>query len=189
MNSSPKKKFYITLVLGVVFVFALIFVARFFLRMVRDSYTELSSFYDSKENFQRASQYLADVSEESALAKEKQQEINKNFIEKNKEVDFFIKLEEIAEKTSNMIKISVGSLPKGKQEENALIFNVNLAGSFSDLMRFLDAMDELTYFTNIISLNTQRIDKTIATGESGIIMQDNIEGNVKTSMIIKTYTK
>ncbi len=189
MNSSSKKKFYITLAAGIVFVFALIFIARFFLQIVQNSYAELISLYDSKETFQQANQYLAEVSKEAAVAAEKQQEINKNFIEKGKEVDFIIKLEETAEKTSNMIEITTGELPKDKQTENILVFNIHLAGTFPNLMQFLDEMNSLAYFTDVISLNVQRIEKTIAIGEGGAIMQDNIEGNVKTSMIIKTYFK
>lgn len=195
MNSSPKKNFYIALALGSVFIVVLFFTLKFFLGKVQDSYVELNALYDSKENYQQANQYLEKVMQESSLAEITQQELNKSFIEKNKEVEFIIKLEQIAEKTSNLIDISIGSLPslskdkKVKQEENILIFNVNLAGSFPNLMKFIDEMDSLLYFTDIISLNVQRINQTVSLGDNSLIKQDNIEGNVKTSMIIKTYTK
>lgn len=188
-NNSPKKNFYVVFLLSVVLVFVLIFSVNFFLGMVRASYSELGGLYDSIENYQKSVQYLEQVSAEAVLAKEKQKEIDKKFIEENKEVDFIVKLEEIAEKTNNKIEIAIGSLPKEQQENNVLAFNVDLAGSFPDLLRFLDEMDSLLFLTDILSLNIQRIEKVSFLGEGAPIAQDNVVGNVKTDMIIKTYIK
>lgn len=191
MNTDSKKSFYISLAVAVLSVVVMVFMGKYFLKITQSSYDKLNLLYASIDNYYKQEQYLKDIENEIILMTDRKQAIENNFVANNEEVSFIIALEKIAEETSNVIDITVKSVSQEDKNENddILIFDIDLAGTFPNLLRFIDKMEKSSYFIDISSLNTQKVEKGFSPKEGEILAQDQIEGNVKTSLLVNVYTK
>ncbi|MFZ5559198.1 MAG: hypothetical protein ACOZAL_00130 [Patescibacteria group bacterium] len=99
--------------------------------------------------------------------------LKSGLIDSNQAVSFFMALEEAASSTSNKIEIKAEDFPS---------LNIELIGSFPNLMRFLGWLENGKYFLEIDSIQTRAI------GEREII-EGFSPGDVKTTLKLKIYTK
>lgn len=100
--------------------------------------------------------------------------VQSGLINKEQAVNFFIFLEQTASATFNKLKINAVGFPD---------LNLDLEGSFPDLMKFVGLLENGKYFIDVDSIDIREtaIKETLEGGPSS--------ENIKASMKIKVYTE
>lgn len=106
----------------------------------------LSSF-SNQENYRR------ELKNEVSQVEFYESRINNWLIDRDHILDFIIKLEQIAKDTNNTHTISLMS--KEEKGSDALFFQVNTQASFSNLMKFLESIEQTPCYCDITSLAIQ----------------------------------
>ncbi len=118
--------------------------------------------------------------------------IDKALADSSDFLDILVRLEEIAGQTGNKYEISIAedTAPAKKSEQSAeqkkyLIFKTIIYGSFANSMSFINRLENADFYASIDKIEMTKLDKLtmdqIALGAK--------EGNIKTSMEIKIFTK
>lgn len=133
---------------------------------------KLSSF-SSQENYRR------ELKNEVMQVELYESQVNDWLIDRDRILDFIIELEQIAKDTNNTHTISLmnKSASSGENSNEALFFQVNTQASFSNLMKFLESIEQMPHHSDITSL---------------IIQSRNIENNSNdytASFVLKVNVK
>lgn len=122
-------------------------------------------------------EYLKELEIEYNNVKEKISLMEVGFLEIDKVVDFFVKLESIATNTSNQIEIEPKEFP---------VFNLDLTGSFPNLIKFLGWLENGDYFLDVETIKIKRLGQRDLTPEQ----QKTISiGDVSTVLRIRNYIR
>lgn len=101
--------------------------------------------------------------------------IKSGFLDPNQAVNFFIDLEEIAESTSNDLKIEASEFP---------LFTIHLLGDFPGLMKFLGWLENSKHFLDINSIKIVKFaEKELFSNEPEL----EKTGKIKTVLNIRSY--
>lgn len=119
--------------------------------------------------------YKRELEKEVKLVDSYSQAINDLLLDQNKVLDFIIELEQIARDTNNTHSLSLID-NKGKDEDK-LSFQVSSEASFSDLIKFIKAVENIRFQSGITFLNIQ-----FASSENSV---DKFRG----SFILKVNTR
>jgi hypothetical protein len=81
------------------------------------------------------------------------------FISMKDPVRFINALESLAQKTNNFFEINLAAVNQsaGPEEKSGLPFQVYLAGSFPDLLRFLNYLENMDYYIKIESIHIEQL--------------------------------
>jgi hypothetical protein len=111
------------------------------------------------------------------------------FVSANEPIEFINLLENLAQKTSNLFEINLMSLaadPKKKDKESALVFQIRLSGSYTNLMHFLSYLENMKYETQVQSVD-------ISASPAGALQASNGQqisaNNVNSVINLKVYTQ
>lgn len=138
---------------------------------VRERNEKLSVLQKTDQN------YLKELETEYNDVKEKISLMKAGFLEIDKVVDFFVKLESIATNTSNQIEIEPKEFP---------VFNLDLTGSFPNLIKFLGWLENDNYFLDVEAIKIKRFSQRDLTPEQ----QKTISiGDVNTVLRIRNYIR
>jgi len=112
--------------------------------------------------------------------------IDSLFIDTAVPVDFITFIEKTADSLGLSHKISPNSLVKNEQDKwTSLVFEVNLDGSFPNLMKFLEKMENSPYLIKIQKLNINSLSEgTIKTK----IIKEVSSGDVEAVISIEVFT-
>lgn len=116
--------------------------------------------------------YLKQLEKDYKDIKENISSIESGFLDIDKAVDFFIKLENTAAATSNNLEIKTEEFP---------IFILTLSGSFPNLMKFLGWIENGDYFIDTNSIQIRHL----ITKE----LEELPSANIKTILDIKAFPK
>lgn len=113
--------------------------------------------------------------------------LNQSLINKDEPIDFINTLENLARDTDNIFEINLtNSQADPKKKEDALFFQIKLAGSFSNAMHFLNYLENMKYRAQIQSLDISK------TGTIVFESSENKEippGSVYTTIGLKAFTQ
>lgn len=157
-----------------------------------------------KEEYLSIKQQIADTRERRNQVEkvEKEFETIKNSIIKidmaladsSKFLDTIIKLEQLAEKTENRHNITIIEEPKyqkGAKEATPpsfknIPFKIILYGTFENAMKFINDLENAQFYSKIEKIEMSKMDKLTTEDLKNNGAQ---EGDIKTTMDIKIYTK
>lgn len=106
-------------------------------------------------------------------------EIEAVFINPEAPVDFIGFLEKISQDSQISIKISPISAAAGRTDDpwNSIGFQLELAGSFPDFLKFLEKLESSAYLVEIKNLNIRGLTESVA------------PGSVKANIVLKVYAR
>lgn len=81
------------------------------------------------------------------------------FVNHEQDLEFIQTLEELANKNNVAQNISMSNAQKIKNEYEEIILEINLEGSFYNIMRYLIDLETLEHYVNIKSLNINSLDR------------------------------
>ncbi len=104
------------------------------------------------------------------LIEKQMDKIDQMFISQNRELEFITTLESLADKYNLQQKISLEQTNTGNKDKNKdkskiksdykkVMLNLNLEGSFSNIMNYLIDLEALNYYINISSLDLGSAEK------------------------------
>ncbi len=119
-------------------------------------------------------------------------EVNNSFIDSEKAIDFILTIEQIASSSNNYQEIkevsSHASLAGELEEGSVLSFQISLWGNFSNLIKFLAQLENVSYFVDTEALQITRIEnrdlKSLA--DKGVVVS---VGDTRSIINIKVYAK
>ena len=79
--------------------------------------------------------------------------IDEAFVPEDQPIEFINLLESLAQRTNNLFEISLTQVSDPKKKEDGLFFQVRLTGSFSNLILFLNYLQNMKYRIQVRSLN------------------------------------
>lgn len=192
---TPQIKLYITMV-----IIAIILIAVFFSVVI----PVINKTNSLKEEYLSIKQQIADTRERRNQVEkvEKEFETIKNSIIKidmaladsSKFLDTIIKLEQLAEKTENRHNITITEEPKyqkGAKEMASpsfknISFKIILYGTFENAMKFINDLENSQFYSKIEKIEMSKMEKLAIEDLKNNGAQ---EGDIKTTMDIKIYTK
>ncbi len=187
MIIEPKQKIYITLVILVITVIALLF---FSISPLVSRVKALATELREKEGIvfsykEKGGEYLEWLKSRYVSLESKILEINNSFIDSEKAIDFILNVEQIVFLTNNYQEIKeISSLEEG----SVLSFQISLWGNFSNLIKFLAQLENMGYFVDTESLQITRIENRDLNSltDRGIMV---LAGDVRSIISIKAYAK
>lgn len=186
----------IYLTIGITLAIVILLLLLLILPMV-NKIKELSAGFVEKSNLlasykEKSGDYFAGLKSEYADTESRIAEINKYFVNPEKAIDFIMAVEQIAVKTNNYQEIREINPPAspagGPEENNALLFQVSLWGSFPNLVKFLAQLENMNYFVDSNSLQVSKIEQRDLTRlkDRGI---EVLTGDIGSVINIKAYTR
>lgn len=158
MILSAQSKFYFNLVGGVIIV-ALVgfFGINFFWQNIKVTNAEIFEQRKKLSSFSNRENYRRELKNEVKQVELYESQVNNWLIDRDRILDFIIELEQIAKNTNNTHTISLmnKSVSGGDSSNEALFFQVNTEASFSNLMKFLESIEQMPYRCDIASLTIQ----------------------------------
>ena len=113
--------------------------------------------------------------------------IDEAFVSKNEPIEFIDLLENLAQKTNNLFGIELMTLGADpKKSENALLFQIRLTGNFSNLMHFLNYLENMKYQAQVQTLNISRVGASASQTSGG---QQIPSDSVYSIINLKTFTQ
>jgi hypothetical protein len=115
------------------------------------------------------------------------EKIDGAFVSNNQPIEFINLLENLAQRTSNLFEINLMNLgADSKKKEDSISFQIRLAGTFGNLMHFLNYLENMKYFVQVQSLDVSQV----AAGASRINEGEEIPaGSVYSTINLKAYTR
>jgi len=193
-----KSKIYFTLILGIIVLFILLFFMGVPLfNKIKQSHENILGSQIKIANLNKSWEESAKAESQLKINKENLKKIRKNLL-RSKElglVDFlqYVEwLELIIQKTNNS---QVGDIKAGERIDSQKIdsnyktgyysFQVNLMGSYSNLLKFINILENGDYYTEITSLNISKAQTEKSNFEKTEFSLDNLSNLVKSSLNIK----
>ncbi|MDI6603243.1 MAG: GspMb/PilO family protein [Patescibacteria group bacterium] len=141
---------------------------------------ELIAFEKKAENLEKFKILFSEISPDL-------EKIDNLFVNPEIPVDFILFLEKISQDSGLSLKISSG-LPLKTEKDSwpSLSFQLNLAGSFPNLVKFLEKLESNLYLIEIQNLTITRLSETELKSKEFEIYS---LGDVKASLSIKVYTR
>lgn len=149
-----EKKLIFTILLCLLFVLVLVFI------IVKPSFIEIQDLSSQVQKEQQALEELyqkgktvSQIKNELRSIEEKEKMLNKIFFSKNEELTFIKTLEQISSQNNIKQEIAI----KGQQDfqSNFLVININLnlEGSFKNLIKYFQSLESMDTYFNVVSLN------------------------------------
>lgn len=172
-----KRKIYISLLsfAGLILLFFLLVIYPLFSSIRKQS----QDFISQKNYYAQLQERNNNLRELKRFSQEHQEELEKIdylFVDPETPIDFNIFLEKTAQDSNLQIKIFNVQLQKPEPDKwNFLNYQLTLIGSFPNILKFLDKIENSPYLVEIFSLNIKEFEEKI--------------GDVRADIAIKTYTK
>lgn len=190
---SPKTKLYMTL-FAVIFIFlALAFGA--ILPLIRRISAISEKFSDTRQqiaNIEEKRSQILKLEKEYEAIKDSISLINRSLGDSSNFLDILIRLEQTAGQTGNKYEIAIveDSASAKKPEQSAepkkyLTFKTVIYGSFANSMSFINHLENADFYASIEKIEMTKLDK-LTVDQSSLGVK---EGDIKTSMEIKIFTK
>lgn len=191
--NSPKTNLYTTLFIVIFIFLALIFGA--ILPLIKKISAISEKFSDTRQqiaNIEEKRSQILKLEKEYETIKDSVLSIDNALADSSDFLDILVRLEQIAGQTGNKYEIAVAedtaAAKKPEQSTEAkkyLIFKTIIYGSFANSMSFINRLENADFYASIDKIEMTKLDKLtidqIALGAK--------EGDIKTSMEIKIFTK
>lgn len=185
---TPRQQTYVIIIIFVLIIAsATAGIFYFLINNIRESYSILISQKRELLLLILQAENLLKFQQHYLIFREKLDKINEVFLDPETPFDFLNFLEQIAKEDKIPIEISITS-PKEIKEDiwPSLSFNIFLKGSFSEILKFLEKIENSPYLTELESLKAARVTpEGIGKEELGIISP----GDVRANLVVKIYTK
>jgi len=137
----------------------------------------------TQENWQQ----ISHSQKELQTIKPQLAKIDEAFVPKNEPIGFINLLESLAQRTDNVFGINLTSqTPDPKKKEDFLLFQINLTGKYSNLMHFLNYLQNMKYRVQIQSLDVSAYGEGAAQTSEGKQIPHN---SVYSIINLKALTK
>lgn len=120
---------------------------------------------DLEKKYQRG-QLLRETISNFEKIKSEKEKFAKSFVAEGKELEFITTLEQISEKHNINQSLSL----KKSQEKNGsknfyhtLPLEINLSGDFIDILKYLNDIEKINYYLNILTINAAEKENAITT--------------------------
>ncbi|KKR04141.1 MAG: hypothetical protein UT31_C0002G0010 [Parcubacteria group bacterium GW2011_GWF2_39_13b] len=170
-----KRKIYILSgAVAIVFLIAIFWAVPFLIRQISRASSDLLGLGNDLAKIQEEQKNFGRFEKEYRAIKPEAEKISDVFIEKGKAIDFIIALEKIAQQSGNQVQIQV---METKQELTENIdFQVSLWGEFSNLVKFIAYLDNLSYLNQVDVIQIERVNQDdskrgIREGEISSVLQ------------------
>lgn len=149
-----EKKLIFTILLCLIFVLILVFI------IVKPSFVEIQDLSSQVQKEQQALEELyqkgktvSQIKNELRSIEEKEEILNKIFFSKNEELNFIKTLEQISSQNSIKQEIAIKGQQNFQNDYLAININLNLEGSFKNLIKYFQSLESMNTYFNVISLN------------------------------------
>lgn len=182
-----KKKIYLSLaIFAVINLFFLIFVVYHIFSKIKgqsQDFIKQKNYYlelqTRNHNFQELAKFKEEYQDEFS-------KIDGLFIDADVPIDFNNFLRKTAQGIN--LQIEIADVKAGKPETNQwnfLNYQIILTGSFGNLTRFLDKLENSSYLIEVNALNIKKL-----TGKDSSLEELNISlGDVRAEVVVKVYTR
>ena len=188
MTLSPNKKIYISLIVF----FAIFFAVAFFVILpivsaIRNDSQRLSVEKKAQSSFSKERQTFKEFEKVYEELEPDLEKANDVFVDSEVPISFIDFLERTAYSSNILIEISSVDLIKDKKDIwPSLKFQLEIFGSFSNCLKFLERLENSTYLINIQGLGVSRLneDSLGSKGEAGFSV-----GDISAKVSLKVFAK
>ena len=162
MNLTPKRKIQISIVMFVfIFVLSLFFVFRPLVVKIKNKSESLSAQKTSLLFLEKQIKNVQEFQKQFSTDKGGLNNLNSSFLNYFAPVEFFEFLEEVASNTG--VFLDASPLPEKQQKEETkiktMIFEVLIAGDFSDCLRFLKQIEKGPFLSQTTRISIEKLNK------------------------------
>lgn len=133
------------------------FLVIYSLKKVENAVYDFNVQKNSLDTFLNRERYLDDLVKDYQAIEEKLSALYGSFLHNDKAVNFIQEIENIAERTGNIEKITIMSSGGERGDIKFLVFQAQLFGDFSSLMKFIGEVENGRYQATIKRLNISKI--------------------------------
>lgn len=177
---TPRKKIYLFLIIfAFIFLSFLILIIPYFLKEIKRNSQDLISFKNEFASLKEEEKNIKDLEIIYQNYQENLTRIDKMLVNSKEPIEFIDFLEKDAQNFNQKIKISLMSKTEIKEDPwPTLNFQIQISGSFTDFLKFLERLENSPYLIEIENLNIK---------ESG---EGELAGtSIEASFLTKVFTK
>lgn len=167
---APQQKIYLTILAWLAaLVLIILFIAKPLISQIRNDGLELAQKKQGLELFYADWQALEKAQKDYQTM---QNELSglPALLPANDALKFIVLIEKFSQATNNQQTVSIAAAKTtGKQEKNAVDFQISLRGGFPDLMKFLIYLENAPYYNQVKSLDARRLTSKENEGASGAL--------------------
>lgn len=186
--NSPKTNLYTTLFIVIIIFLALILGA--ILPLIKKVSAISEKFSDTRQqiaNIEEKRSQILKLEKEYETIKDSVSSIDKALADSSDFLDILVRLEQIAGQTGNKYEIAIieDTAASKTESKKYLTFKTIIYGSFANSMSFINRLENADFYANIEKIEMTKLDK-LTTDQIALGAK---EGDIKTSMEIKIFTK
>lgn len=182
-----KQTYFTGAILGLIIILVIIVAILPLAKEIKKSY---SSFISQKRELillKMKAENLIKLQQQYLIFRDDLDKINEVFIDPETPIEFLKFLEEIAKNCQVPIEVSIGTVKEIKTDIwPSLSFQIFLKGSFPEVLKFIEKIENNPYLTKIEKLNIKRLSRDEVSAKDFVGF---LPGDVRANLLIKVYTK
>ena|SRR3989344_6710009 len=183
MTLTLKNKFYLHIAISILVLGCLAFGSSVVFGMVKTESGKLTSQKVELIQIQEKRTKIFEASQEYERIKESIEKLNSSILLENEELKFIVFIESISKQNRVNYDLNISNTT-----DSNIVFQVNAAGAFNDMLSFIKQIENSPYYANIENISMTKAKSSVGGAEfKGKLNYPLGPNDVKTSLIIKVY--
>lgn len=182
MALTLKNKFYLHIVISISVLGGLAFGSSVVFGMVKAESGKLTSQKIELIQIQEKRTKVFEASQEYEKLEESIKKLNSSILSENEELKFIVFVESISKQNRINYDINISNTT-----DSNVVFQVNAAGQFNDMLSFIKQIENSPYYANIENINMTKAKSATGAEFKGKLNYPLGPNDVKASLIIKVY--